>query len=715
MSAASATTRPSVPSPFSEEGVGYAPALRTLMMEQGATSLPGCFIEHNSLIPCMTMSMFLAPVHRTHVDAAARGEGLCSRRGMDITNLQGCLTFVIYPVTIAVDEAVIAGSANRIETGEIIVPGGTLAALSTTLHDSYLSIHWTLSAGYCAFDPAASSPVGAVTLLGESAGLQSFFGGEITDPLEFNAWLSKQCGESSHLMMLGELDGCHIVAEDCLGFPPGFRRSPLTSRPLGQKGTFLGSNDTLSTGSEGNIRTVDFSDDAPGLEFILTSPPAVAAGFEPSDRQSPLTSRPLGQKVEFLGLIDALSAGSKGNISTIDFSDDVPGAEFILTPPPAVAAGFERGWLRSPCLSSTTTRQDGVLDGSIAAQSPGSKFLRLLGDFEFRGSGGEQRTDPPLAQALFDGFCIDQVELAFARTSILVKYLVPLLPAQPSAVSVENYSVAMSLVLAAEEPVSTAPRDIFPHVCDGAFFPHVCVGATATMLCLLLSSPLDLHDHFAQQFPVERFMLVPATGWIFLPTSLHLDRSWPHFLCRFETWLCMKVVRPCLVTRLICGRARSHETLIVPSVLSFEVPEVFRAVSLPIVIELWWQWDMLMAIDMERKTFSTSTFTSSPLYLYSGRGLLCVRPLQLLGCCLASTYRGRSARGSSRRGRAQGHGRGCGSPASGGEAGPSPLQSLAARATASAAVPVEVSDLAEHAVESSRPSTRKAPTQRHRS
>ena len=67
-----------------------------------------------------------------------------------------------------------------------------------------------------------------------------------------------------------------------------------------------------------------------------TSPPAVAAGFEPSDRQSPLTSRPLGQKVEFLGLIDALSTGSKGNISTIDFSDDVPGAEFILTPPPAV-------------------------------------------------------------------------------------------------------------------------------------------------------------------------------------------------------------------------------------------------------------------------------------------------------------------------------------------------------------------------------------------
>ena len=68
----------------------------------------------------------------------------------------------------------------------------------------------------------------------------------------------------------------------------------------------------------------------------------------------------------------------------------------------------------------------------------------------------------------------------------------------------------------------------------------------------------------------------------------------------------------------------------------------------------------------------------------------------------SSNHRGRSARG--------GHG----SPASGGEAGPSPLQSLAARATASA-VPIEVVDLAEHTVESSRPSTRKAPTQRHRS
>ena len=61
---------------------------------------------------------------------------------------------------------------------------------------------------------ATAKSVGAVTLLGESAGLQSFFGGEITDPLEFNAWLSKQCGESSHLMMLGEVDGCHIVAEE---------------------------------------------------------------------------------------------------------------------------------------------------------------------------------------------------------------------------------------------------------------------------------------------------------------------------------------------------------------------------------------------------------------------------------------------------------------------------------------------------------------------
>ena len=101
--------------------------------------------------------------------------------------------------------------------------------------------------------------------------------------------------------------------------------------------------------------------------------------------------------------------------------------------------------------------------------------------------------------------------------------------------------------------------------------------------CLPCGRPGRLHSVLGE---VERFMLVPATGWIFLPTSLHLDRSWPHFLCRFETWLCMKVDRPCLVTRLICGRARSHETLIVPSVLSFEVPEVFLAVSLPIVIEL---------------------------------------------------------------------------------------------------------------------------------
>ena len=79
----------------------------------------------------------------------------------------------------------------------------------------------------------------------------------------------------------------------------------------------------------------------------------------------------------------------------------------------------------------------------------------------------------------------------------------------------------------------------------------------------------------------------------------------------------------------------------------------------------------------------------------------------------SSNHHGRSARGSSRRGRARGRGRGRGSPASG-EAGPSPLQSLAARATASA-VPAEVTDLAEHAVEASRPSTRKAPTQRSRS
>ena len=95
--------------------------------------------------------------------------------------------------------------------------------------------------------------------------------------------------------------------------------------------------------------------------------------------------------------------------------------------------------------------------GGLSPSWPGPRCARPRGAL---------RKDYPL---LFDGFCIDQVELAFARTSILVKYLVHLPPAQPSAVSVENYSVAMSLVLAAEESVSTAPRDIFPHVCDGQF------------------------------------------------------------------------------------------------------------------------------------------------------------------------------------------------------------------------------------------------------
>ena len=45
---------------------------------------------------------------------------------------------------------------------------------------------------------------------------------------------------------------------------------------------------------------------------------------------------------------------------------------------------------------------------------------------------------------------------------------------------------------------------------------------------------------------------------------------------------------------------------------------------------------------------------------------------------------------------------------------PSPLQSLAARASTSV-VPIGVSDLSDHTVEASRPSSRKAPTQRHRS
>ena len=62
---------------------------------------------------------------------------------------------------------------------------------------------------------------------------------------------------------------------------------------------------------------------------------------------------------------------------------------------------------------------------------------------------------PEAPWRVFVGFCAD-VDLGQVS-----KYLVHLPPAQPSAVSVENYSVAMSLVLAAEESVSTAPRDMF--------------------------------------------------------------------------------------------------------------------------------------------------------------------------------------------------------------------------------------------------------------
>ena len=42
ISAASATTLTSVTSPPSEEGVGYASALRTLVMEQGVLKLDMC-------------------------------------------------------------------------------------------------------------------------------------------------------------------------------------------------------------------------------------------------------------------------------------------------------------------------------------------------------------------------------------------------------------------------------------------------------------------------------------------------------------------------------------------------------------------------------------------------------------------------------------------------------------------------------------------------
>ena len=64
---------------------------------------------------------------------------------------------------------------------------------------------------------------------------------------------------------------------------------------------------------------------------------AVCLGFPLGVRQSPLISRPLGRKVEFMGAIEALSIGLKGDISNFDFSDDGPGAEIILTRPPRLS------------------------------------------------------------------------------------------------------------------------------------------------------------------------------------------------------------------------------------------------------------------------------------------------------------------------------------------------------------------------------------------
>ena len=70
----SATTLTSATRPPSEEGVGYASELRALVMEQGATYLPGCSLKYDSFIPCMWQAVQTG--HVTHADALACGEGL---------------------------------------------------------------------------------------------------------------------------------------------------------------------------------------------------------------------------------------------------------------------------------------------------------------------------------------------------------------------------------------------------------------------------------------------------------------------------------------------------------------------------------------------------------------------------------------------------------------------------------------------------------------
>ena len=74
-----------------------------MVMEHGATYLPGCSLKYDTFIPCMWQAVQTG--HVTHADALACGEGLrygftC---GVDISKLQGYLTFENYQSGVPAD------------------------------------------------------------------------------------------------------------------------------------------------------------------------------------------------------------------------------------------------------------------------------------------------------------------------------------------------------------------------------------------------------------------------------------------------------------------------------------------------------------------------------------------------------------------------------------------------------------------------------------
>ena len=108
-----------------------------MVMEHGATYLPGCSLKYDTFIPCMWQAVQTG--HVTHADALACGEGLrygftC---GVDISKLQGYLTFENYQSAIGAGEAVVKGINKRIEAGKTIVLGAWGDALDATLRETY--------------------------------------------------------------------------------------------------------------------------------------------------------------------------------------------------------------------------------------------------------------------------------------------------------------------------------------------------------------------------------------------------------------------------------------------------------------------------------------------------------------------------------------------------------------------------------------------------